>query len=259
MTAQTMEMVPFTPGMSIERVATLDELAATANREYRLANASATTAVGHAIACGEALLAARKRIPMGEWQMWCAGNVSEMSKTCIARYCRLARHKHEFSVGEYATIAGAVDYLAQLSPPSPLKGVLDPRMKLDVDEARRLRRQGMSYASIAEILGVSYSTVRLHLIPSERQKHREKIQRHRDMIRAARLAARAKIRDDAVRRRGGLPAEAYAALRRCALIVDQAMRGVDDASERSRLAAALGFVHKAEDEIVRALRIERTL
>lgn len=242
--------------MSME-VVTLSDLAVQAKDEYRLAIDAASGAVAHAIACGEVLLEAQAQVPEGKWGVWCRANVSEISDTTITKFCRLAMHKDAITVGEFPTIERAMAYLRALGMPPRPSGPRRGTRTFDRDEARRLHKNGLDYKAIGELLGVSDQTVSLCLNPD---RLRQKIAYNRRYSRDRTLALKAKEREDrdkAVRLTKGLPAEAYALLRRCALVMDKAVGEAEDKAARAKLVAALGFVHKAEDEIVRALKLDR--
>ena len=227
-------------------------------REYELACSSAATAVEHALSCGAILLAVQSEVPAGKWGAWCEANVPEISLTTVTKFCRLAAYRNQIEVGDFPTIDRAMAYLRTLDIPRRPSGARRQPRKIDVDEAKRLHRQGLTYVQIAEVFEVSDVTVAMHLDPKRRaaMQARERAAKRKRI--AAKQALMAAERDEAVRRRGGTAAEAYAMLRKTALVIDRAISESADAGERSRLTAALGFCHKSEDEIVAALRIERT-
>lgn len=244
---------------SVMAIVNLSVWATRAKDEYRLAGESAVSAVEHAILCGEALLQAQTRVPAGGWGAWCRENVPEIEFTTVTKFCRLATYRQQIETGEFSTIDQAMGYLRTLAIPPRPTGPKRVPTKLDLDEARKLRKQGMSFVHIGEVFGVSHQHVALYLDP-ERRKAKKAADRERAKERRAqRDALVAQQRHEAVRRRGGSASEAYALLRRAALAIDKAITETEDASERTKLTAALGFTHKAEDEIVRALRLERTV
>lgn len=246
------------PGLRVVGAArSLDALAEAATDEYRLAVGAAANAVEHAIACGDILLAAQVQVPPGRWGAWCRANVPDINDTTVTKFCRLAAHKEAIATGQFTTIAQALGYLYELGTPPRPSGPLRTYRSFDHDEARRLHAQGLDYKGISEVLGVSDQTISLHLNPERLQEKKAYQKRYSRRLRDARAAQAREERDRSVRASGGLPAEAYALLRRTALVIDKAIGQAEDATERTKLVAALGFVHKAEDEIVRALRLER--
>lgn len=52
----------------------LEQLAETANREFGLATSALEASVAHAILAGEALIAAKRVVPYGEWMAWLDAN-----------------------------------------------------------------------------------------------------------------------------------------------------------------------------------------
>lgn len=226
--------------------------------EYELAYGSAVNALEHAIACGEILLEIQADIPAGKWGKWCADNVPEINLTTVTKFCRLAQYRDQLDAGGFTTIDRAMGHLRALAIPRRPGGPMRRARKLDVDEARRLHREGMNYVQIAEVFDVSDTTVAIHLDPKRRAAMQERERAAKRRRTAARQALRQAERDEAVRAKGGTAAEGYAALRRTALVIDRAITETADPATRSRLTAALGFCHRAEDEIVAALQIERT-
>lgn len=236
----------------------IEEMAEQAVEEYRLSHASAVNALEHAITCGEILLRIQTTVPDGKWGAWCAEHVAEISFTTVTKFCRLAQYRDQLTAGGFTTIDRAMGHLHALSIPRRPVGPMRRPRKMDVDEARKLHKQGMNYVQLAEYFSVSDTTVAIHLDTKRRAAmlERNKVSKRRRMAAAA--ALRAAERDEAVRKKGGSPAEAYAMLRRTALVIDRAITEAQEPSARSRLTAALGFCHKAEDEIVEALQIGRT-
>ena len=227
--------------------------------EYELACNSASSAVEHALACGTILLDVQASVPPGKWGAWCAANVPEIGLTTITKFCRLAQHRGAIEAGGFATIESAMGHLRALSIPRRPSGPRRMERKLDVPAAREMHRNGMTYKQIAEVFEVSDTTVAIHLDPKRRAAMQVREREAKRRRTATAKALQAAAREEAVRLKGGTAAEAYALLRRTATVIDRAINESTDAAERSRLMAALGFCHKSEDEIVAALRIERTL
>lgn len=236
---------------------TLAELAVTINTEYRLANTSAWDAVRHAIVCGEALLEAQRQAPAGGWLKWVTDNI-DIERSPRERFMRLAAHKDLILIPDGPTsIKGAFDHLKYL-------GVADRRREngwkdspIDVAKAKKLRADGLNYNEIVVVLGASWHSVKCALDPVYKKKRADGYKERKRQRLAEKNALAAKGRDDAVKRHGGSPAEGYALLRRCALVIDGALIELEDAEYRDAMRSALAHVHKAEDQIVRALRIGR--
>lgn len=235
-----------------------DGLAHQALTEYRLSYTSAVNALEHALACGEILLRIQSTVPDGKWGAWCATNVPEINPTTVTKFCRLAQYRNELAAGGYTTIDQAMGHLRALSIPRRPTGARRRPRKLDVDEARKLHKQGLNYEQIGDVFDVSGVTVAIHLDPARRAAMQERQRQRHKRMKAAKVALAAAERDEAVKRKGGTPADAYAMLRKTALVIDKAIAESTDPAARSRLMSALGFCHKSEDEIVAALQIGRT-
>lgn len=234
---------------------TLADLASSINGEHQLVIAKLRQSLEHAITCGALLLDARRLVPAGQWEAWIRDNL-ECGKWTVTAYSRLAIHRDELLIPNGPiTIDAGLRYLKELGvPPRPNPLILD----VDVKQLRRLRSEGMSFQKIGEVMGVSRKTVMKRLDPSYHKKWNEQQSRSRRRTERARALLAAKERDAAVKRHGGSAAEAYALLRRCALVLDGAIADSNDFQESEAMRLALAATHKAEDEIVRALRIERT-
>jgi len=68
----------------------LTVISADINREHRLANAAAQTAISHAINAGELLIEAKAKVSHGEWLPWLNANC-ELSERTARNYMRVAR------------------------------------------------------------------------------------------------------------------------------------------------------------------------
>lgn len=235
----------------------LRDLIGTINREHTLAYQRAVEALEHAIRCGEALIEAREIVPEGEWLEWCETNLNLGTGT-LHRYIRVATYKQELFAAERkpASINAAISYLRAIEAPAASSSRNGRRPTFDVDEARRLRKQGMTYTNIGALLGVSDVAVWRQLTPGATKRTLVYATRYKRKRAAERRALEQAERDKAVAKVGGAAAEAYALLRRTALALDQAMREAT-ANELHALRDALAHTHRAEDAIVSALRLER--
>lgn len=229
----------------------LSELAGIVNAEHGATYEAAKMTVQHAIAAGDALLEARLLVPRGNWMRWCDDNL-DLSFSAVNRYTRLAQFKDQILVaGGPTSLRQAAHWLSTLQVGyQSTYHVYDDR---DVDEVKQLRDQGMTYRAIAEKTEINKSTVHAMINPSETKR-----QKHLKRMRRARAALRVQERDDAVKKIGGSAATAYAALRRVSIVIDRAIVDSDDNMFCEAMRSAQTATHKAEDEIVRALRIGRT-
>lgn len=236
----------------------LTQLAFTINREHTLAYQKAVEALEHAIRCGEALIEAREIVPDGEWTRWVEANLSIATGT-MHRYIRVATYKQHLLDADKkpASINAAIGYLKAIGAPAASTGRNGRSPTFDVAEAKRLRKQGMTYEQIGELLGVSDVAIWRQLTPGATKRAIAISNRNRKRRRLEREAFEQTQRDKRVARAGGAAAEAYALLRRCAAALDQALSDAKDDEERKTLRDALAHAHRAEDSIVLALRLER--
>lgn len=230
-----------------EVVPSLDELAATVNREHRLCLEDIESALSHAIRAGEALMEAKRFVPHGEWSRWVADNVRG-DREKAWRYMRLAKYQDLIPPG--LGQGDAIVYLRSVVPSGRSSTASTPVY----EEALRLCKQGdMSHEEIGRLLGVHRSTVS-HWVAGTRGGNRaDKMRLAR--AKRARRALRQVERDKAMRRIGGKADEAYSLVRRAAQEVDRAMGQAANREQRQRFGAALMKLLEAEDEIGRACRL----
>jgi transposase len=238
MSALSTDLVVAEPGLT--------ELASLANREYRNARQAAETAVRHALACGEALLAAQKLIPHGGWQEWLALN-HEGSEASAARYMRIAAYRDVIETEGATSIENALGLLED----SPRRGRYRPLE----EKALALFAEGARQTDIAQQLGVGASTVCHWVNPDVKHQQRVREREARGHAARHRRDVRQQRREAAIRKRGGSVAEAYSTIRRAAQAVGRAEEDASSRDVRSALREALSQVHHAEDAIVRALGI----
>src|SRR5215217_3820103 len=95
-----------------ETTGVLASLAAEINAEHRACEAAATTALEHAIRCGELLLEAKRRKPHGGWMAWVAANF-EGSHDLANKYMRVARNSERvlnlLNEGRSISLRGALE------------------------------------------------------------------------------------------------------------------------------------------------------
>jgi inactivated superfamily I helicase len=234
------------------------ELAVRINTEHGLAYNAAIDALEHAMRCGEALIEARRAVPDGSWAAWTKANLN-MNQQAISRYVRIATYREHLLSAEHRprSINAAITYLRADSLPAIGTGRNGRRPTFDVEEAKRLKRQGMTNKDIGQALGVSDVAVWRQLTPGATRKAVQISNRNRTKHRAAQRALVEQELARSVTRVGGKPADAYALLRRTAIALDRAILEADDAEMAKTLRDALAYTHRAEDAIVRALGLER--
>ncbi len=227
--------------LTADPVPSLDDLAATANREAALAIAAMRATLEHALACGEALLAAREQVPAGEWSAWLAKNFLK-ADTTAHRFMRVAMHRDQIPTN-VSTITAAEQALRGL-----------PRSNgrvwcTDADTVALALRDyhagGMTLDQVGERYGVTGSTVHYWL------NRKKRLSRDK----AGRDALRQRERDASIRRIGGSVAEGYSMVRRTAQVLDRAADEATMPEVRQALSRALAKLHAVEDEIVLALGV----
>lgn len=234
----------------------LAELAERVKAEHELVTSSLADALSHAILAGEALLLAHDMIiPNGydAWNEWTRTTLGKSARMASA-YMRIATYRDHIPAGASVTEAHAL-YLrgfpaighagAQHAIPDGVR-----------QEVLRLDKQHVARREIAKMLGVSRTTVANIVDPAQRRRHKEGVNRAKAKARAAKAALRAKERADLVRAAGGSVARAYSLLRQAISELDAAL-GEAKPDVRDGLRNALASAHKAEDQIVTALRAER--
>lgn len=232
-------------------------LAEKANREHEQVAAAVTSAVRHAILCGEYLLEARHIVGPGNWERWYRANL-EIHQTVINRYMRIAKYQHllppelvegTIQVGTNArTTAGigaAVQYLRGL----PAATGSGPRT-VDYAEARRLRGEGATHKQIAELLGCSVKSVQRALITDTERLKRDR--RNRSAYRERKRILQREASKKRLREVSDELGEAYANLR---VIQQRLQRALDTSyskNQRRHVASAMARLADAEDFLVRA-------
>lgn len=239
---------------------TLEELAATANREHALALEAGASMLHHAIRVGEALLLVRERCSYGEWRPWIDANL-DIGYAQTSTYMRVARYKDKVLSGPAANITEARRFL--LTAPGAPSGndAGSTRMPAWVrEEAQRMADEGVSKYVIADELGVSVTTVYRWTDPTfldrNNRKMREAAARRRAADRALREAERAVEIKRAVRKAGAATAEAWSMAERFQDVIAQAHDETQDSEARAALARAGEHYRKMRDEIVRALGVQ---
>lgn len=193
---------------------TLDELAATINREHDLVIHRGESMVRHAILAGDALLKARSEVHYGAWHAWVETNTN-LSISCAAKYARLATYKG--IVGNAPTINAARRMLNDR--PAIVRAGSPPRAWLT--EAKELHAKGATLKQIAEIVGVTVPSVHMAVNPEKAQTYTEKRTTLRRQRSAERKAFKRQERDSAMKKAGGDAWDAYVLVRKLAPLLDQ--------------------------------------
>lgn len=221
---------------------TLAELAAEANREARLAEEAAQTAVRHWVNAGEALLKVKAQIPASEWVPWLASNFEASPNW--GQFCvRLATYRHVVEAEGVSSVRQARVLIRGL--PAIERGV---EINARREQALELRDAGMTYRAIADALGCSLSSVQKWCNPRTRDRMKAR-KREWAAVRRRMLAER-----QAGRVGGGI-AEAYAMAERMQDVLGRAHAEATDLEARRALSLAGEHYRKMRDEIVRALGV----
>jgi len=233
--------------VALDRETTLDELAATVQREHEACHAAAQTTLAHAVRAGEALLQARELLlPTGMWVLWLERHFPKVKSQAYA-YMRIATYKHRIPDG--CGIAAADKLVQGLSA---IDGGPGRARVADVtkEEAHRLREQGASYKQIAKQLGASVSTVHYWFNDGTR------LQKDKRARRALKKQEQERALKRAVNKTGGALSEAYSLAERMDDVLGQAHREAAESEARRELARAHEFHRAMRDSIVRALGVE---
>lgn len=230
----------------------LDDLAATANREHELCEASSRTTLSHALAAGRALILARGRVEPGEWQRWLTGNFK--GNIDVARlYLRLATYEDELAPD--MGITEAKRFLSGKEAANPTD-----RPSLYPSETRKaaiaLAKQDVPLAEIAKHVAAPPNTVRYWIDPAHQgERIRSTAARARKAREALRREERQKEIRKAVRQAGKALSEAYSMAERMQGVLAQALGEANGQEARDALTEAIRLHHKTRDEIVRALGV----
>ena len=229
----------------------LEQLAQAANDQHQAVAGAASQLLKHAIWAGQALIEAKARVPLGEWEGWAAENI-QFSPSAMAVYMRLATYRDEVLAGGYAGINAAMTALR--GKPRADNGKVMRKPDWMRDEVQRLHEAGLTNKAISELVDVSEITIGRWLNPDVRARAAASAKKRNERLRLARIALQQKERDRVVKQHGGAVAEAYALIRRAAQQLDRAQDEEINREIAGQIRSALGKVHAAEDEIVRTLK-----
>lgn len=237
----------------------LAELAEIANYEHQQVIIHLGSALHHAIKAGEALYEAHLQIGTEEgWRSWCKENLG-ISGSTAGRYERLAFYRDQLPPEAFEPYVDAGGTVRQPSANRAIEVYIrglplihdiarsrrgSPELRAEV---RRLRKQGVTYPDISEMLGISPNTIACYSVPGfeDRQirKARERLRRRQAARRALAEQEERQRRDRLAKDNGGVLADAYSLVRR-------AIQKTDAGNARK----ALTYLHRAEDEIVKAMK-----
>lgn len=237
----------------------LDVLAAAANARYRDMEASLVGAINDAVLCGEALLEAWSLVSQEEWAKWC-GDHLDFTLQHAGSLMRLAHYKEQLPEEVLRPYVGrngrthqpsytrALSYIKGLPPlrPSARKPLLLDAIR---PEAKRLRKQGLSYPKIAGLLGVAELTVYRALNPEASKRYNENVRRRRKEASAARraLASQRKQAERKLLAKASPLGDAYSHVRR-------ALDELESLSGDRRVEQWMAALYRVEDQLGEAMR-----
>jgi len=219
----------------------LPELGRLASAEHEMGVESGLQMIRHIVRAGEALLAARNKIPAGGWLAWCDKHFIS-SPTTASTYMRIAFYQSEIPGGTKNLIE-ARDLLRGLPAITghPGSGGYGNDIK---KEAARLRRDGLTLEQVSEKLGISFSTIAKwggkNLTARQKESQRKK------ELNAGRRALKEAERDRTMKAADERASEVYFALRKASKTLDQLRdeRGQEPSS--GSLTEAIARCHQAE-------------
>lgn len=251
-----MSLVSVPPGASSADLTSwsLDDLAARANEEHEATQQVMTYVVDHGLNVGRALLEARSRHEgASTWCKWMDDNLS-FPRGLASLYMRMVVYEDELRSAGVVSGQKQIRRVLRGLPPLPRvtdTRTLDPSLE---PEAKRLVAEGCTHREAARLLDVSEDTIKRWVSPTYAKKRAAARQRRRKEAEAAARALAEKERREAVRKAGGNISTAYSYVRKAAAELDAALGDATDPEVRTALRAALAGVHKAEDEIGKAVR-----
>lgn len=244
---------------------TLGELAEGVNREAAEVEASLASAVYAAIRAGRLLLEARERVTAttpGGWMAWIEDNLG-VGAVAVSHFMRLATYADALPVEAFQPYRDAKGRLRYPTPSSALNYVrgLPAIRRPDYkalpkeigEEARRLRAEGATIAETARLLGIAEGSVKNYTIPGYRERCWKKANKRQQERKLAERALEKQREVAAAKAAGGDLSEIYSLIRKAA---DMAGRVESRVTGETRAAVrdALTQMHKAEDNISRAIR-----
>lgn len=232
----------------------LDELADIANAEFELTVIAVTTAFHHAIRTGHALNAAFMQVPRGEWANWVAERCT-FSATNAVDCRRMAYHERALVEAGIGSVEQSKQFLKDQGLKLPWVGgwpVDHERLRENKMEAQQLRREGLTYAQIAERLAASAGAAWEWCNPDSVRAIRRRRSKERSELRRLR-------RDKAMKVAGGATHEGYSLLRKAASTLQVAVDREQDGEAKRALENALAKVYQAEDEMFRAVRLTQEI
>jgi transposase len=236
----------------------LSDLADRINQSHQEVAGAISAGLRYAIAAGEALNEAFELVEPGQWEKWCADNVM-LAHATRNRYRLIAQNKHllppelleprlGFNNQWNGGIKQALAYLKQIEAP-PVRNRGRPSL-VDRDEVRRLHRNGMGKADLAEMFGVSLSTINQSLMNEADRKAMVRRYSRNQRLKSAALK-REQNRKSLEATKDDL-GEAASHLRRALQRLQLAIDNCSNPNQRKPMNSAMMRLHAAEDFLVKA-------
>jgi hypothetical protein len=231
---------------------TLDDLAETVRQEHRETERAVSQVVLHAIRCGQALLAARPQIEYGEWRDWLEG--VDISQAAASKYMRIAYYKDSLP-RDVRTIADAWESV--VGRPAVKRSGRPPTPPAMIEDAQKMRADGLTYDAIAERVGAHTMSVYYWLNPDKYAESTRRNEERRRQREQERKALRREEQAKAVKKFGDKKIdEGYSLIRRALNVLDQAQSDTDDREIAGGLREAIAHLQKADAEVLRTLGIK---
>ena len=139
-------------GVTLVEAPTLDALGNTIRHEIDLAQRAATKALEHAVAAGEALCAAKLRVPRGTWGRWL--KEQNIVPSTAATYMRIADFRDALAGRGVTTVNEAKQVLRDSGMRFTIR--YDGELTYEI---RKLLDEGATQGAVAEKLGISRRSV----------------------------------------------------------------------------------------------------
>lgn len=241
----------------------LPELAEVAEREAALCDAAVDEARGnlsqalvHMIRCGEALIEARRQVPVGEFHAWLDASLPNRSERHWRRCVQAAANKDMLLASEGASTHTAFDRILVGQGVAGRGGRPSLYDEVMHREARRLRSEGEPLSTIARELDVSETTVRRWVDPDAHERVKAAKARSARMKTAAKKALEREERAREATARGDHHGKAYEFYRKLAQELDHALADSRGA-EREALEDCRRDLVRFESHFADALRHAR--
>lgn len=237
---------------------TIEELTRLVNGEHSDVLTATRKTIDHAIRCGNLLMEIQQLVGYGGWRKWLTNDWA--ADPSVARcYIRIAAYHEHIPASARSSIHKAQQALRGLAPVGLTESWNSVRADAKAD-AKRLVKEGLTQEQIAEMLGVSKTSVQRWVNPElERKERRQRKERATAQKAARRALAReqraAEVRKALREQKGTALAESYSLARKLAQELDRADNEATKREVRVLIRQAHEALHKVEDALGGALRV----